>query len=826
MKLRNNVLLGISITWVLFLIITYICGHTLLINSFLKLEDEQANRDLFRIEQALDQNKHSLYTFTVDWAHWNDLYDYMHGTNPAFVPNNFSIPAFVNSAISVLTYWTKEGKLVVGVSTDIEAEKLVPYPKGIEKYIYPHSLLVERKNLEEDLQGYAAVADGILMVAASAVSDSDKKKAPYGAMVTGRFITSSILSKIKEATKLDISLFTLNEINKDAWLKKVFDTMVKDKTIHFNHPIDSHMLEGFFLLKDVNKEPIAIFRMHTTRDIYQSGLRAVNFFLISFIILALIFSFILISFINKLIVRRLEKLDKEVKNISLHTTFGQRVLVTGNDEITTVSTQINNMLCIIQASQEKLEHRVEERTKELQKTNVQLEREITERRTVEKELIRHKEYLAKLAHFDSLTSLPNRIYFNEMLDKMLKLTKENNKKLAIFFIDLDRFKTINDALGHHMGDMVLKEVGSRINKIMRGGDILARLGGDEFILMLNDVESSDFTSDFANRILTALAKPVEITNHEFYLTASIGICLFPDDGLTLEDLQRNADMAMYKAKRSGGAVFQYFTQDMHLEASEQIKLESSMRNALKNNEFILYFQPKYYVATGIISGVEGLIRWNHPTHGMILPGNFIPHAEETGLILQIGEWVIRESCRICRKWCDLGHRYSVAINISPKQFRHQDLAKLLADVLIETQLDPALLELEITESAVMDNLDQAIEKLDDIKNMGIKVSIDDFGTGYTSISYLKQFPVSYLKIDQSFVRGIPDDQNDLSIITAVIALAHNMNIEVIAEGVESPVQMQWLADQDCDIVQGYFLSRPLSEQKLVLEFEKASKSES
>jgi diguanylate cyclase (GGDEF)-like protein len=494
---------------------------------------------------------------------------------------------------------------------------------------------------------------------------------------------------------------------------------------------------------------------------------------------------------------------------------------TGSDELSSVSSRINHMMSIIEASHLKLEHRVKERTHELQKTNIQLQQEIAERKIVEKELIIHKEHLVRLAHYDSLTSLPNRVFFNEMLNKTLNQAKRQGKMLAILFIDLDRFKNINDALGHPIGDRVLKEVANRFSTVLRAGDVLARLGGDEFILLLNDIEQPKFASPVAEKILHLCAQPIKVDTHEFFITTSIGICVYPGDGDSLEDLLKNADMAMYKAKRAGGGIFQYYTKEMNLEAHEHIKLEASLRKAIKNNEFILHYQPKLNLSDGNMMGVEALIRWESPELGMVSPAKFIPLAEETGLIMQIGEWALREACRANKSWQNQGYKpISTAVNLSPKQFRHQDIAQLVKTILQETDLAPEYLELEITETAVMDNVDAAINRLNDISKMGVKITIDDFGTGYTSISYLKQFPVSVLKIDQSFIKGIPDNQDDLAITTAVIALAHSLNMHVVAEGVETPEQLQFLADHDCDMVQGYYLSRPLPEAKILLQLTK------
>ncbi len=413
-----------------------------------------------------------------------------------------------------------------------------------------------------------------------------------------------------------------------------------------------------------------------------------------------------------------------------------------------------------------------------------------------------------------------------MLNKAISHANRHKKVLAILFIDLDRFKTINDALGHPTGDMVLKEIAHRFGTTLRAGDILARLGGDEFIILLNDIGHPKFASPVAEKLLQVSAKPVKVDSHEFFITASIGICVFPNDGVSLEDLQKNADMAMYKAKRSGGGVYQYFTKEMNLEAHAHIQLEAALRKAINNNEFLLYYQPKLNLADGVITGVEALIRWDNPELGMVSPASFIPLAEETGLIMQIGEWALREACRANKSWQDQGYNpISVAVNISPKQFRHQDITQLIASVLEETGLEPRYLEMEITETAVMDNVETAASKLNDIQKMGVDISVDDFGTGYTSISYLKQFPIAVLKIDQSFIRGIPHNQNDIAITSAVIALAHSLSMKVVAEGVETAEQLQFLADNNCDVVQGYYLSRPLPEAKIILQLTKAENKE-
>lgn len=825
MKLRNKVLIAISLAWLVFLALTYVGSRFFLIQSFLNLEKARANDDLGRVDQALDQVSYALYTYTSDWTHWNDLYDYMQGKKPEFIPDNLNMTAFVNSHVNLLTYWDNNGKLVVGTSIDTDKQKLIAYPQGLQKYLYPGSRLLYHPNVKEDLRGYISVQPNIMLVASSAITDGDKLLPPLGVSVFGRNLDQALVDKIADTTKVDLKLVRREEALTSSKLKNYFDIIAKNKNGHYSIPISDNLLEGYTLIKDINGAPIGMFKMTTPRAIYRTGMEAINYYLMTFVALGILFSLLMLWLLRALIIKRLERLDKEVANISDTNAIQQRVYASGSDELSSVSAEINHMLDTIQASHEQLEQRVQERTQELQKTNVQLQQEITERKSVERELIIHKEHLVRLAHYDNLTALPNRVFFNEILNKAINHAKKHNKTLAVLFIDLDRFKNINDALGHTTGDLVLKEMGNRFGGILRAGDILARLGGDEFIILLNDIGHPKFAGPIAEKILQACAQPVKIETHEFFITTSIGISIFPNDGQSLEDLQRNADMAMYKAKRSGGGMYQYYTQEMDVDAHEHIKLEAALRKAIKNKEFALYYQPQLDLRDGSLRRVEALIRWEHPELGIISPAKFIPLAEETGLILPIGEWALHEACRTNKKWQNEGYDpVTVAVNISPKQFRHQDVAQIVADALKESGLQSKYLEIEITETAVMDNVDIAINRLKSINAMGVKISVDDFGTGYTSISYLKQFPVSILKIDQHFIKGIPFNQNDLAITSAVIALAHNLGLEVVAEGVETAEQMQYLAEHNCDLIQGYFLSRPLPANKIILQFTRSGEA--
>ena len=818
MKLRNKILIVLTLTWLIFLALTYAGSRYFLINSFLALEQDRADKDLARIDQALDQVKHSLLTFASDWSHWNDLYDYMQGINPQFVSNNLNMAAFVNANINFIGFWDNTDKLLVGTAIDTDQQKLTAYAEGLEKYIYPGSKVFKRKDVSRDLSGYVLTKQGIMLIAVAAITDGDKLLPPLGTAIFGRYLDKALVDSILETTKINVSLLLPDQINQDSYLLKMQNTVV-DHNGHYSTPASSQSLLGYSVIMDIFGEPIGMFKMVTPRMIYMSGEEAVRYYLTAFIVLGIIFLALLMWLLRVLIIQRLEKLDEQVSVISAAKSIKKRVDASGNDELTAVSTEINNMLDIIQASQEQLEQRVEERTEALQKANIQLQEEISERKSVEHELTIHKENLLRLAHYDSLTGLPNRVFFNEILNKAIVQSREKGAQFAILFIDLDRFKDINDALGHTIGDKVLKEISARFTAIMQPGDSLARLGGDEFIVLLNNNVTQEDVARTADIIQAATKKPVQLEGHDFFISASIGISLYPGDGDSMESLQKNADMAMYKSKHAGGGEFNFYSPDMDIAANEYIKMSAALRRAILNKEFELYFQPQLSLKDGKIKRVEALIRWIDPNIGMINPSAFIPLAEETGLIIPIGEWALHEACRLNRKWQDEGYDpIAIAVNISPKQFQHQDVAQIVKDALTAYQIDPKYLEVEITETAVMVNVDDAIAKLKSIRAMGVHISVDDFGTGYTSINYLRQYPVSVLKIDQTFIKGLPDNQNDTAITSAVIALGHNLGLQVVAEGVETAEQLQYLFDHHCDLIQGYFLSRPLPEEKITQEF--------
>ncbi|VIO68355.1 putative signaling protein [Bradyrhizobium ivorense] len=425
------------------------------------------------------------------------------------------------------------------------------------------------------------------------------------------------------------------------------------------------------------------------------------------------------------------------------------------------------------------------------------------------------ERIEYLASHDSLTKLPNRETFNELLRHAITMSDRHRRPLAVLFIDLDRFKIINDSLGHEAGDMLLVAIADRLRRSLRVSDVVARLGGDEFVVILEEAAARDDVARIAGELLIALSQPLQLSGHECHTTASIGIAMYPADGSDVQTLTKNADMAMYLAKEDGKNGFRFFSSEIKAQSIERLTMESALRRALERDQFSLHYQPKVDMATGQISGVEALLRWSHPELGQVSPGQFIPLAEEIGLIVPIGRWVLKEACAQNMAWQRRGLRQvTMAVNLSPRQFADPQLLDDIDAALLASGMSPSLLQLEVTESMVMRNVSRAVRVLDAIQNRDIRLAIDDFGTGYSSMSLMKQFPIDTIKIDRSFVRDLPDDSEDVAIAQAIISMGKALGMTIVAEGVETSEQQEFLRAHACDEMQGFLFSRPLPPRDL------------
>lgn len=512
-------------------------------------------------------------------------------------------------------------------------------------------------------------------------------------------------------------------------------------------------------------------------DIGQTLMRYATFGLIGLIGSSML-GFLLAVKLQKIISQPVEQLATAMNTVSQDKDYSRRIVSNRIDEMGILFKNFNNMLSQIQVR--------------------------------DQELSDQRKHLDHLAHHDCLTGLPNRLLFRDRLTHALSRSQRTGNKVGLLFLDLDRFKNINDTLGHDIGDIVLQMVTLRLKKHVRDEDTLARLGGDEFVVVAEDFRDARSLSLFSEKILLALAEPFSINDQELFITTSIGISIYPDDAQTVENLMKCADVAMYRSKEIGRNTYRFFTNGMNEQVEETLFLENSMRKALQNNEFVLYYQPQFDLFSNTVRGMEALIRWQHPSLGLIPPGKFIAVAEECGLILSIGRWVLSTACKQAKTWQEAGlPTCKVAVNISPKQFCQTDLSKVVSLALTETGLAPEFLEIEITESAIMLDMEKAIRTMKNLVKLGVSLSIDDFGTGYSSLSCLENFPITNLKIDQAFITKIKQNEENGALAEGIIALANTLKLGVIAEGIETEYQKVFLKNHGCRIGQGYYLSYPI-----------------
>jgi diguanylate cyclase (GGDEF)-like protein len=530
------------------------------------------------------------------------------------------------------------------------------------------------------------------------------------------------------------------------------------------------------------------------------------------ILLASLLAYLLASLLQKVVSRPIEELAEAMAAVTREKDYARRVEPRGNDELGQLIGGFNEMLGQIELRDEKLErHR-----RHLEET--------VEQRT--RELRASMDEAYALAFYDNLTGLANRLQLKDRLEAAINTANRHQEHAALLFLDLDRFKRINDTLGHHIGDLLLKKTAERLSRCVRSGEsfcylsledlavCVSRLGGDEFCIMLSDLAQPEDAAKAARRIIEAVSEPHNLEGYEVIVTTSIGISIFPEDGTTPETLLKKADTAMYHAKEQGRNNYQFFEESMHAAALQRLTLESDLRKGLERGEFVLYYQPQIELPGREIVGAEALLRWHHPQRGVVLPGEFIPVAEESGLIIPLSEWLLRAACEQILAWLETGLRPGrISVNISGHHFSKPDFFDTVKRILRETGLDPGYLEFELTESSLMESSQAAKAVLQQLKQMGCCIAIDDFGTGYSSLNYLKAFPIDTLKIDRSFVSDLASDPNDAAIIRAIVALARNLELNVVAEGVETEEQLGFLSALGCRKVQGFLFSPALESER-------------
>ena len=558
-------------------------------------------------------------------------------------------------------------------------------------------------------------------------------------------------------------------------------------TENLNQDIDFILDRHLSIFHNIEFENKPIGKLHIKADVSHLYDEIIEYlvFTSSMALVGLGLASLLLLKLRRSITTPLQQLTRLMDSVTESNDYTIRADNNSSDEIGILARGFNKMLTHIQINDEQLAHELDERYKA-------------------------EEHLDKLAYYDVVTGLPNRHFFHQQLAKAIEKALDNKSIMALLFLDLDNFKTVNDTLGHKTGDLLLKQASSRLSNVLRQSDYICRIGGDEFAIIIENMHHTDDASLVTRKCIDCLSGPFVFDNKNFFIGVSIGISVCPDDAVTANDLLVNADMAMYEAKLNGKNSYQYFNQGMNAAHSKKYQLESDLRNAIEHDQLELYYQPQVDARSGLLSGVEALMRWDHPEKGMIEPEVFIPVAEESGLILALGEWLLETACghakRIDRTVLK-GVR--MAVNISAKQMLDNAFMDTVEGALKRTGVSPSLLEIELTESILMDDGEILHKNVNKLKQMGISIVIDDFGTGFSSMSYLKSFPINMLKIDKSFISGLPGSKEDAAITEAVIAMSHNMNIKVIAEGVEHKSQVDLLTEYGCDYIQGFYYAMPM-----------------
>ena len=620
-----------------------------------------------------------------------------------------------------------------------------------------------------------------------------------GYIVLGANFTEKKIADIGKELSSEIKLTFLKDFEYD---RKFFD--LKDDKIQIDAVSDQKII-GRAFLDDIDGKHLLLLSIEKNRDINNIGEVGIKATLWLLLGLFFLFAIIITVILDRGILLRFQELSNDIRKIGEGKDLSVRLKRQNiDDELTDVSNEINGMLGALERSQLFLSKSESALKKAIEK----LQDEVLEHEKTQ-------EQIKYIAYHDTLTGLPNRNLLNELLVHSITLAERNNKCMAVLFLDIDGFKMINDSKGHGMGDQILQEVAERLLKTLRKSDVIARHGGDEFIVIIEELDNCSGVELIANKIINCFQEPFHLENQDYFLTTSVGVAVYPADGQTPDMLIKNADIAMYKAKENGKNQYLFCTPVMKDVANETMELSTNLYRAIEKNELELYYQPQLSCHNNQIMGVEALIRWRHPVMGLISPAKFIPIAEKTGLILPIGEWVLRTACQQNKKWQEQGlPKIRMGVNLSLRQFHNNDLLNLVESVLKETKLAPQYLELEITETIAMKEKSYIINTLNAFRQIGVSIAIDDFGTEYSSLSYLKHLPVDRLKVAMQFIRGIGIDHKDEALAKGIIVLAKSIGMNVIAEGVETKEQLEFLKNHNCDEIQGYYFFKPLIETEM------------
>lgn len=849
MTSRLRSILTISVTIASLLLLLYVGSNMIFLERFAALERDSIVEDVERVKDLIAKDIQQINTTNGDYSGWDDAYAFVRDGNAQFIKTNLDTAIYPKLKLNFVAFIAPEGKTVYAKGFDYRNNHEIPFPTTLIPFISRNGSLLAHTLTSSEICGMIRLPEGLALVASRPILKSDYSGPIGGTLVMGRYLDEELIRQIGQTAHLSVKVVSVNN-------EKPLPPDFRQALAAFRHGSASYTevsgddkIYGYSTVPALNGGFACIVRVEKDRTIFAEGKETVRYYVLWASVIGVISGIIIFYLFDRLMLSRRKRDESEARFRAVVENAAQGILLLAPDTYRIIETNASfcdwigcqekeltgtSLLALMNeesaTAREEIEHSVLEKreVKFRHRDASDLFAEVTAKRipfgngtalslfvndTTERR--RLEEQLMFQANHDTLTGLPNRNLLNDRLSQALTAAARQEVVVGVALIDLDNFKIVNDNFGHQAGDELLVGVAERLKSCIRSSDTFARIGGDEFVHVTGSLKKTEDSIIIAENFKQLLAEPFQIGNRAIYVTASIGIAHYPKDGLTVEQLLQRADTALYHVKSKGKNSFQFYDDEMNRVLHEHTSIAAQLRHAIERQELSLVYQPKLDMQSRI-TGVEALLRWKNSELGSVSPVKFIPVAEETDLIIPIGKWVLTSAVRQLSRWLEAGlPNLHVSINLSARQFNQPNLVEMVQGVLQDTGIDPRLIEFEVTESAMMSSIKDSIQRMHQLKELGVRLSVDDFGTGYASLSYLSQFPLDTIKIDRSFMKLTPNDKQMAAIVRTIIVMAHSLGMTVVAEGVETEEQLNFLRMLGCEEVQGFLFSPPVPPDSLV-----------